>query len=206
MKVHYGSGAIAIVALIAPALGQDASLTVSDISLEAGEPGVVVVFGAVNDQITFGVSILVELVPREGSVGVVEFTPAPPVDVHQLGDPWKDAGVYSAFDTNTAPFSATLNGYVDANGTFFCNEPLIYSGPLAGFPITASGDANGIWDVRMSTDHGGSSWECVATALQNGTITVSTNVPAASTWGLTVMVLLLAIAATAVIRRRGMAA
>ena len=113
MKVNYGCGALAIIVLISPALGQDASLTVSDISLVDGEPGVVVVFGEVNDLSTFGVSLLVEIVPRAGSVGVVEFTPAPPVDVHQLGDPWKGAGMYTAFDTDTAPFSASLNGYID---------------------------------------------------------------------------------------------
>lgn len=201
MKVNYGCSAIVIVAFIAPALGQGASLTASDVSLVAGEQGVVVVSGAVINLNTFGLTILVELVPREGSVGIVQFTPAPPVDVHQLDDPWADAGMYTAFDTNAAGFSSTLNGYVDDNGTFFCDAQLLYGGRLAGFPIIASGDAIGIWDVRLSTNFGDSSWECVPTALQHGTITIIRNIPAVSAWGLIILTLILATAGSVCIRR-----
>jgi len=183
--------------------GQEASLSVSSLEIVPGDHDVVVVSGDLNNLSTFGVTILIELVPRPESVGVVAFSTAPPVDVHQLGDPWPMAGTFSAFDTNTIPFSSSLNAAVDDDGRFLCDTPVTYSGPLVGFPIVSSGNASGVWDVHLSTRFGNSIWECdtpVTTTLTSGTITVFTDVPTTSTWALLVFALLLVSTASLMIR------
>jgi hypothetical protein len=130
-----------------------------------------VVSGEVDDEPTYGVMILAELVPRAGAVGTLTFTPAPPVDIYQLGDPWPASGVMSPYDTD-ATGSLTLNGYIDDNGSFLAS-PLSYLGPLGAFPVSSSADANGIWDVRLRTSAGVSTWEGLITVLADGVINVS---------------------------------
>ena len=185
------------------ALGQEASLSVSNLEIAPGDRDVVVVSGDINGLNSFGVTILIELVPRPENVGIVAFTPAPPVDVHQRGDAWPSAGTFSPFDTKSIVFSSSLNAAVDDDGRFLCDTPVTYSGPLVGFPIISSGNASGVWDVHLSTRFGNSNWECdtpLTTSLASGTITVLADVPTTSTWALVVFALLLVSAASLMIR------
>lgn len=92
------------------------------------------------------------------------------VDILQLGDPWPERGSFSAFDTGLT-LSKALNGALDDNGTFLY-APVSFTGSLAGFPVVASPDARGTWNVTLTTSGGGSGWEGVGTALVDGTITV----------------------------------
>lgn len=154
------------------ACGPAATLVVHDLIVAPGQMGDLLVSGSVANQGTFGVTILVELVPRPGNMGTVLFTPAPPVDVFQAGDAWPDAGIFSPFDTDSKGFSGTLNGAIDDSGALFCDGSLEFEGPLAGFPVFASGDAEGVWDAVLVTASGDSGWECVPTTLMSGTITV----------------------------------
>jgi len=112
----------------------------------------------------------VELVPRAGVTGLVVFTPAFPVDVEQLSDPWPGAGTFSPFDTD-ATASSTLNGSVDDNGSFLPAN-VTFSGPLSRFPVLASADAAGVWDVYLATSAGLSSWEGIETGLWSGMLQI----------------------------------
>ena len=188
---------------IGSALGEEATLSVSNLEIAPGDSDVVVVLGDINGLNSFGITILIELVPRPENVGIVAFTPAPPVDIHQRGDAWPSAGTFSPFDTNSLVFSSSLNAAVDDDGRFLCDTPVTYSGPLFGFPIVSSGNASGVWDVHLSTRFGNSIWECdtpIATSLASGTITVFADVPTTSTWALVVFALLLVSAASLMIR------
>jgi len=169
---------------ISPAAALAASLQVGDLVIQPGETRIASVVGVALNESTFGVSVLVEVVPRAGNRGAVVFTASPPIDIIQLGDPWPNVGTFSTYDTNSPGASSILNGAVDDNGTFVAS-PLTYSGPIAGFPLTASSDATGVWDLRLSTSVGNSGWEGVATTLEHGVVTViDTQVPAASELGL----------------------
>jgi hypothetical protein len=147
-----------------------AELSVSDVAMEPGTTAAVVVFGTITDEATFGVTIVVEITPRLTTTGTVQFTPAPPVDIVQAGDPWTGRGLFSAFDTDRVP-TPMFNASVDDNGTFL-PERVTYSGALTSFPIVASVDADGIWDVKLSSHVKESNWEGVPTTLIAGTITV----------------------------------
>lgn len=149
-----------------------AELSAGDVVMQPGTSSDVVVSGAINGESSFGVTILVELIPRAGTTGTLEFTSAPPTDVAQVGDPWPGAGTYGAFDTDQTG-SVMLNGSVDDNGTF-TQAPVTFSGAMSQFPIVASGDATGVWDVVLSTSAGDSLWEggTVVTNLTSGTVTV----------------------------------
>lgn len=185
------------------ALAEGPSLSVADLEMAPGDRGVLVVSGDIVNLETFGVTIIIELVPRPDSVGTLAFTPAPPVDVHQRGDPWPAAGTFSPFDTNSIALSSSLNATVDGDGRFLCDTPVTYHGPLSGFPIVASGNASGVWDVLLSTRGGNSIWDCevpVATNVSSGTVTVLADVPTTSTWALVVFALLLVSAASLMIR------
>jgi hypothetical protein len=92
---------------------------------------------------------------------------------------------------------------VDDDGSWMCGASVDFSGPLASFPVVAGPDADGVWDVWLSTYVGDSRWECVdSTTLINGTITVSTPVPTVSEWGTVAMTALLLGAGSLVIARR----
>ena len=159
-------------------LAAGADLSVADLALPPGESGKLIVSGQIAGDATFGVTILLEIVPRDGSLGSVSFTPATgpgEVDIVQVGDPWPGVGSFTAFDTDPTPGgtgSPLFNGSIDDNGTFL-PEPLTFTGPLAGFPIIASSDARGVWDVLLSTSVGDSLWEGVSTTLIGGVITVA---------------------------------
>ena len=179
-----------------------ATVGVRDLALDPGEVGVIITEGAVDNESTFGVTVLIELVPQPGNRGTVTFTPAPPTDIGLAGDPWPGAGTFSPFDTDLSGSSA-LNGAVNDNGTFV-PAPLTYDGLLAGFPVVASVDASGTWDVVLSTTSGDSSWEGLVTVLQPGIITVvnTSVIPAVSAWGLWITALLILTAGTAGLLRR----
>lgn len=139
--------------------------------MSANSPETVTVSGDIVGESTFGYTILLEIVPRVGNTGSLEFTPALPVDIVQLGDPWPGAGTFSPFDTDPdGSDSPTLNGVIDDSGAGFA--PITYSGLLAGFPVAASTDAGGIWDLVLSTSTGDSTWEGLVTTWNAGTVTV----------------------------------
>ena len=147
------------------------SLTVNSISMPPGATGTVTVSGTISGESTFGVNILVELVPQAGTTGTLEFTPEPPVDITQIGDPWPGVGLFDPFDTGST-FSATLNGSVDDNGSLV-PASVTFDGALSGFPVVASGDASGVWDVVLATSVGSSDWQGLATKLVAGTVTIA---------------------------------
>lgn len=201
-----------------PAMASQAvatELSVGDISISSGETSAIIVSGIIDGDTTFGITIIAEIIPRAGNSGTVVFTPAPPVDITQAGDPWPGAGMFDPFDTNEPAASVTLNASFDDNGTFL-SAALTYSGPLTLFPIVAGSDASGVWDVVLSTSQGPSIWQgATTTTLTSGTITVSPasciessdcgpgqrcdplnhvcvpSVPTVSQWGLAVMTLVL---------------
>ena len=180
---------------------QSAEMSVADVRMQSGRQALVVVSGSVQNELTYGVTTMVELIPRAGAKGTVEFTTvgvAKPktrgsyaihrnldrpdevrtqraentaVDIAQQGDPWPDRGTFKVFDTDRT-FSRRQNGTVDDNGTFLA-ESLTFAGVLSSFPIKASPNAEGVWDVLLVTSDGSSSWAGAPTQLLAGTITVA---------------------------------
>lgn len=187
---------------------QGAELSVSDVIMSPGMTANVVVSGNIAGESTYGVCVQLEIVPRAGATGTVEFTSAASADVVQLGDPWPGAGVFSAYDTD-ATESLILNGHLDDDGSFVA-EPVIFSGALASFPVVASADAEGVWDVLLSTSAGDSNWEGLTTSLTAGTIVADPEyypaIPAVSEWGMVAMTLLVLTAGTLVFVRKRQAA
>ena len=206
MHTGHGFSAALFCGVLAGMVAADpAELAVSDLHMIPDSTADLIIWGSIAGQSTFGVTVQVEIVARGGARGAIRFTPAPPVDIEQIGDPWPGVGTFSAFDTDLTS-SDTLNGSVDDNGTFVA-EPTTFTGQLTAFPIVASADARGVWDVTLSTSQGDSSWEGIPTVLIPGTITVSSDpaAPAVSSWGLIVMTLLALAAGTIMFRqvRRG---
>lgn len=178
-----------------------AELSVGDLKMQPSGTAKAVVSGKIDGECTFGWSVMLELVPRKGNTGTVTFTtvpsglpekrapfvvrenpghlatvrleqiPEPEDDIEQVVDVWANAGTFTPFDTQRTG-SVTLNGAVDENGTFV-GAPVTFAGVLARFPIVASADAGGIWDLMLSTSAGDSSWEGVKTRLINGSVTIS---------------------------------
>jgi len=169
------TGSLGVIGLT---VASEAVLSVSDVTMVAGRNATAVASGEIVDEDTFGVTVLLKLVPRAGAIGTVEFTPAPPPDIFQIGDPWPSAGAYTVYDTDNAP-SAVFNGFIDDNGTQV-HEPSTFVGEVAGFPIVASGDALGEWDIRLMYFDGAlekprvmwSSWEDVLTTMRHGVLKV----------------------------------
>jgi hypothetical protein len=187
--------------LLASSAAEAAELSAGDLKMRPNGIAKVVVSGEIDGEWTFGWSIMVELIPREGSSGTVTFTTVPPgpppkrasfvvrenpgclatvrleqpyrpgVDIKQMVDVWADQGTFTTYDTERTGSSA-LNGAVDENGTLVA-APVAFSGPLAVFPVVASPDAAGVWDVSLSTWVGDSSWEGIETQLMSGSITIS---------------------------------
>lgn len=177
-------------------------LSVGDATLQPGATGVLAVHGHIGGDSTFGVTVMAQILPRAGNTGTVVFTPAPPVDVVQLGDAWEGTGAFNAFDTDSPGFFATLNGAVDESGGV--HAPVTFDGALTGFPIVASEDAEGTWDVVLATSAENSGWVDLATTLTPGTITVfdPAEIPAVSEWGMVVLAALLLTAGTLAAGRR----
>ena len=179
-----------------------AELTAHDLTMSPATIADVVVSGRVTQEETPGVNILLEIVPRAGATGTVRFTWAPPVDIGQSGDPWPGVGTFSPYDTDLTA-SDSLNGSVDDNGTFVPGVTT-FAGNLASYPVQASEDADGEWDVFLSTLMGDSNWEGLPTSLESGTISVTsiTDVPTLSEWALVVMALLLTTAGALALNRQ----
>lgn len=176
MRIHRHQRLLLVampILLAASARLEGAELSVGDVTMLAGTNADVVVSGTVTNEVTYGVTILVELESRVGNTGTVVFTLSPPLDIVPGVDPWPSGGAFSAFDTDSPAFSDTLNGSVDDDGNYVCTLALDFSDVLSTFPVTASADAEGVWDVRLSTSVGDSNWECLTTTLTAGTITVS---------------------------------
>ena len=183
-----------------PAAQAAAEMYVGGVRVRPHGRAELVVHGSIAGASTFGWTVVLELVGREGNRGRVTFTEsAEPVsavrpgfsirqraghaaeveldkerrldvDIKQLDDAWPDAGSFTAYDTPDAG-AATRNGAVDENGTFLAG-PLTFSGSLASFPIVAGPKARGVWDVFLWTSVGSSGWEGVETRLSGGTITI----------------------------------
>jgi hypothetical protein len=164
-------GALALAALAAHATAVHAGgLAVVSRNATPGSGGAIVVTGQLSGESTFGVTVLVELVPRTGNVGTATFTTAPPTDIAQVGDPWPGFGTFSAFDSDLTG-SPSLNGAIDDNGTFVA-QVTSFSGPLVEFPFITSADAEGVWDIVLATSQGVSGWEALTTTLSAGTLTL----------------------------------
>ncbi len=188
--------------VVGPIAAAAPTLSIADLAMSPGETGMVVVFGDIDGQSTFGVTIQVVIDSRPGNTGTVFFTPAPPVDIVQLDDPWPGLGTFTPFDADLTG-SLTLNGSSDDNGEFV-DHPVTFSGPLSGFPVQVGIDANGVWDVLLSSYAGDSSWGELATTLHHGTITVTGGqaIPTVSEWALIVLAFLLIGAGALVIAHR----
>lgn len=203
MKLMHWTTAVAAVFLVAAAQGGDAEvsrLSVADLAIRPGATGTVIVSGHIDGALTYGVTIMLELIPQHGAVGTLRFTPAdggtggpyhvlveddadgpgtvrvvaappPGTDVAQLGDVWPAVGTFTPLDTGVSG-STAMNGCVDDNGSMLSGAAR-FSGPLAGFPVLAEPDASGTWDVVLSTPAGDSSWEGVPTVLSAGTVRVT---------------------------------
>lgn len=191
--------AVLVFACSVPALAAD--LSANHLLLRPGTQGQVVVSGAIENEATFGFTIMLELVPRPGTVGKLEFTPvdrlhstkrgftsihrrngaaeevritrarAKNEDIAEIGDPWPEQGTFTVFDTDRTS-SALLNGAIGDNGTFVAGS-LTFRGAISAHPVRATANAAGVWDVLLSTSRGDSSWEGVPTTLHAGTITIS---------------------------------
>lgn len=190
------TGAIAAFAQSALA----AELTVEGLALRPGSTGELVVSGSISGESTYGVTIMMELVPRPGAVGRVDFTPGivaaavtarRPIypegrltpdepsdvltesesDIRPLRSPWPRRGSCTVYDTHHSG-SLRLNGLVMDNGNFVAT-PINFNGTLGLFPIAAERGAHGIWDIRLTTSRGASSWEGVQTDLHAGTLVVT---------------------------------
>jgi hypothetical protein len=148
-----------------------AGVSTGDLSLPAGRRAYVVASGNIEGESTAGVTVMVEIVPRAGNTGTVLFTEPPPVDIFELDNPWPDAGAFQEFDTDLTG-SITLNGSITDNGTYI-PEPVVFSGMLAAFPVVTSADAEGTWDVMLSTSVGDSNWQGVPTILGQGTAKIA---------------------------------
>ncbi len=159
--------------LAAASAAQAVDLSIGDLTMAPGSTATVVASGTIAGESTYAVNIYIELVPRAGATGTVVFTPEPPVDISYLGDPWPPpmGGLYSKYDT-LSTFSSTHNGSIDDNGTLTPGSTT-YSGLLSGFPVQASADATGVWDVTLTTSGAPpSNWEGQPTTLFDGVITI----------------------------------
>ena len=161
-----------LMCLLAATAAPGAELSVDSLSMPPGSTVTLTVSGDIAGESTFGVTIQVEILSRVGNTGTLEFTPAPPGDITQEGDPWSGVGTFLIFDTDPAGTdSPILNGSIDTDDDFL-PVPVTFSGLLSGFPIVASFDADGVWDFVLSTSDGDSSWEGPFTTLLAGTVTV----------------------------------
>jgi hypothetical protein len=152
------------------AIAESTQIWVSKITMLPGRTATVRTSGEIAGEATFGVTLLLEIAPRVGAGGTVTFTPSPPVDLTEAGDPWPNAGLFSAYDTDLAS-SVMRNGSISDNGTFVAT-PLLYFGPLLDCPVTASADSVGTWDVRFFEEGLQSGWEGIPTPQTIGSIRI----------------------------------
>lgn len=150
-----------------------AHLWALDVTTPAGRVVAIPVWGQIEAQAAYGLTVGAELVAAAGNVGTVQFTPAPPPDIGQLGDPWPGAGVFTGFDSDSSGTASTAaNGAVDDNGTYV-PSPVSFSGPLIAFPVTTTPEALGTWHVRLCVGGCGaggepSRWDSIPDAVPTG--------------------------------------
>jgi len=143
-------------------VSSEARLWALDVTVPSARIVDIPVWGEIDEKPTYGVVLQVELIPLDDAVGAVSFTPAPPSDIEQIGDPWPGAGQFTTYDTNVSG-SAQLNGSVDDDGTFIPAD-VHYLGPLTAFPVSIGAGTSGSWKIRMCTGRcaavdGASKWE-----------------------------------------------
>lgn len=199
IRAGFGAIAMALSMVIAAPASFGAEMSVESAHLRPGSQGAIKIKGAVANESTFGWSVLIKLVPRDGAVGRLDFTPVTSrvthrptvsinqtangqatisvnqrrpaqVDIRQQDDAWPGVGSFTTYDTR-ATDARDLNGAVDDNGTLVAS-PTTFDGVLAEFPVVASSNARGTWDVMLVTPAGSSGWEGIATTLTHGTITI----------------------------------
>ncbi len=161
-----------VLAIASPGMAVQ-QLSVNNLTLAPSATDTLVVSGNV-DVPTAGATIIVVLSPQGGNTGTVTFTPGA-VDIVQLGHPWSTQGPLTRLDADDLGFP-TENYYADINGSG-ANQAVVYNGPLAGFPVVASSDATGVWDVSLSSVNFSldSTWDAnppIVTTRISGTITV----------------------------------
>lgn len=155
----------------------EATISTVDVTIPPGVSVELPVSGDIDQIAALGVTLAVELVPGETSVGTVAFTGAD--DIVELGDPWPALGQFTTYDVD-ATGSALINGIVNDNGIF--NPALVsFVGSIAAFPLIAEADALGTWQIRLCSGSCGqngvpSRWDStpdnVPTALMHGTLNV----------------------------------
>lgn len=158
-------------------VAQAATISVSSITLAQNNTSQIVVFGSINGEAADGVTILVELIPQIGAVGMVTFSPAASTldeDILEISSPFA-GGSFDGLDTNDT-FSLFKNGSTRDSGA--TPQPTIFDGALSMFPIVASVDALGVWDIklRIQSPSSASVWNpssSIITTLTEGTITVT---------------------------------
>lgn len=147
-----------------------ACLIVTNVKMLAGRESVVFVSGEIVNQTTLGVTVTTEIIPGAESFGVIKYTPAPPVDVQEIENPWGGVGTFNAFDTDQS-LSDAQNGSISVNGTL---DPVLTSfvGTISRFPIVADADAEGTWNIHLEIIDFVSTWDKIATSLMGGTIQI----------------------------------
>ncbi|MFQ5494553.1 MAG: hypothetical protein ACE5EX_04150, partial [Phycisphaerae bacterium] len=155
-------------------------ISVTSMSIVQGRESTVVVTGSIDGQSASAVELILELQPGPGVIGTLTFTPgggAASDIVPLLPFPWPGS-VFTTQDTDDN-FSLLLNGAgIDSNANAVT---MTFAGDLAGFPIVASADAVGTWNVLLTASGtgAGSRWigpgnnEVPGQVLNTGTITVT---------------------------------
>jgi hypothetical protein len=152
----------------------EAYIGAPELTIPQGRIAELPVWGEIEEKLAYGLTLVVELVPTESSVGTVEFTAA--ADIVQLGDPWEGepvTGGFTAFDTGETS-SPMINGVTADNGSFL-PMTLTYTGPLVGFPLIADADALGTWQIKLVCKQCGletvpSQWDSSPVSLPTGLV------------------------------------
>lgn len=154
-----------------------ATISVSSMTMAQNNTSQIIVFGSITGEAADGVTIVVELIPQIGAVGTVAFTPAASVldeDISEFISPFA-GGSFDSLDTNDT-FSLFRNGSTRDSGA--TPRTTTFDGPLTIFPIEASMDALGVWDIKLQiqSPSTASVWNpssSIITTLIEGTITVT---------------------------------
>ncbi len=156
MDIRKTQLAITLVLLACAGASRAAEISVASTTVPQGGTTNIIASGSIDGSATGGpdgdadgVMIIVELVPQAGTTGSVTFTPAAnptQEDIVELTNPFA-GGTFSGEDTNDTldvmrNSSQRSSGAVPASTTF--------SGTLTQFPIIASADATGVWDIKLS--------------------------------------------------------
>ncbi len=150
-----------------------ATITIHNLYMYPGTTADLIVSGQLSGHEAYSVSvwpwIMQQSVTGLAGAGSVGFTPAPPTDIVQLGDPWLGNSAFATYDTDVmGQPDNSVNMAIIYDPSYVSGSPL-FSGPLMRFPVTASNDAHGAWPV-WQLDFG---WSAVGTSWTiDGVITV----------------------------------